>query len=252
MAAQTRQLQPNTSAEDTALIGRWERTSSDTVDARSIADAIRATLSGAIVDRELPPGWQLREERLASLFGVSRTPIREALAGLANSGLARRDNRGSLRVGAVTAEQILDAYAVRRRLEGLSAALAADAATPRNVINLRQLNRACEVAVVAEEFEQFVDANNRFHTAMARISGNELLIRFIEDVQNWVKRFPTTTLSYPGRPQSALAEHAAIVDAIEQRDAELAEQLAREHMRVAEEIRIHMLLEDSATGTSGS
>lgn len=218
--------------------------------ARSRAEVIMTTLSGAIIDRELPPEWRLREERLATLFGVSRTPIREALAGLANSGLARRDDRGSLRVGSITPEQILDVYAVRKSLEGLSAALAAESASPRAAAHLRQIQRACERAVELGDYEAFATANSEFHLALAQATGNELLTRFIGDVENWVKRFPTTTLSFPGRPDSALAEHEAILEAIEGRDPERAEQLARKHMSVAEEIRMQMLFGDSSPGAS--
>jgi DNA-binding GntR family transcriptional regulator len=237
------------STEEQALLDRWQHATDDLVETRSIADVIGVTLSSAIVDRALPPGWQLREERLASLFNVSRTPIREALAGLASANLARRDSRGSLRVGTITSEQILDVYAVRRRLEGLSAALAADAATPRAIERLRELNRACKRAAEAGDFPGVAQANNEFHTALAQISGNELLMRFVQDVQNWVRRFPTTTLSYPGRPETAFAEHESIVDAIEARDADLAEKRAHDHMRVAEEIRMKMLVDDAAART---
>jgi DNA-binding GntR family transcriptional regulator len=230
--------------EEAALLKRWGRASAELVDARSVADAIGSTLAASIIERELPPAWPLREERLASLFGVSRTPIREALAGLANAGLARRDNRGSLRVRGVTPEQVLDVYAVRRRLEGLSAALAAEAATPRQIGYLKHLNRSCEEAVAAGDAKRLAEANTEFHAAMARSTGNELLIQFIDDVQKWVKRIPTTTLSYPGRSDQALKEHAQIIEAIEARDADRADQLARDHMGVAEEIRMRMLRED--------
>jgi DNA-binding FadR family transcriptional regulator len=78
-----------------------------------------------------------------------------------------------------------------------------------------------------------------------------MLIRFLEEVASWVKRFPSTTLSYPGRPESTVIEHGKLIDAIERRDPVEAERLAQEHMRVAEEIRIQMLLvEGSATATS--
>jgi DNA-binding GntR family transcriptional regulator len=237
------------SDEEQALLDRWLHAADRVVETRSIADVIGVTLSSAIVDRALPPGWQLREERLASLFNVSRTPIREALAGRASANLARRDSRGSLRVGAITSEQILDVYAVRRRLEGLSAALAADAATPRAIERLRELNRACRRAAEAGDGPGMAQANNRFHTALAEISANELLIRFVQDVQNWVRRFPTTTLSHPGRPETAFAEHESIIDAIAARDADLAEKRAQDHMRVAEEIRMVMLGDDGAGTT---
>jgi len=240
------------SPEEDALRARWRSVSEGSSDARSVADVIGTTLSDAIVERELPPGFRLREERLASVFRVSRTPIREALAALANANLAHRDGRGSLRVVQITSEQILDVYAVRRCLEGLSAALAAETATTRVVARLRELNRTCEHAAAREDYAAFKNANNAFHGALAQSTGNELLIRFLADVQNWVKRFPTTTLSYPGRPDTALAEHERIVDAIEARDADLAERLARDHMRAAEEIRLKMVLEESTAVPGGA
>jgi DNA-binding GntR family transcriptional regulator len=204
-----------------------------------------ATLSQAIVERELPPEWPLREERLAGLFGVSRTPIREALAGLANSGLARRDDRGSLRVGSITPEQILDVYAVRKCLEGLSASLAAETATPRAITHLQHLQRACRHAHETGDVDGLAAANSDFHRAVAQSSGNEFLVRLIADVENWVKRFPTTTLSYPGRSETALQEHEDIIAAIQARDPALAEQLARHHMGTAETLRMEMLFGDT-------
>ena len=75
-------------------------------------------------------------------------------------------------------------------------------------------------------------------------SGNEFLVRFIADVENWVKRFPNTTLSYPGRPETALQEHDEIIAAIQARDPVLAEQLARHHMGAAETLRMQMLFGD--------
>lgn len=239
------ELPADASPEEVALLMRWNSVSDDLMDSRSIADSIGATLTSAIVARQLPPGWRLREERLASLFSVSRTPIREALAGLANSNLARRDRRGSLRVSAVTQEQILDVYIVRRRLEGLSAGLAAHSATPRAIERLKELNEACRRAAESGDFDALSLANTEFHAALAESTGNELLIQFIGDLHNWVKRFPTTTLSYPGRAESAIAQHAKIIAAIEARDSDLAERCASEHMLVAEEIRMQMAREDS-------
>jgi DNA-binding GntR family transcriptional regulator len=213
-----------------------------TVEAEApLAVAVRNTLSRAIVERRLPPGWRLGEERLAALFGVSRTPIREALAALASSDLARRDTRGTLRVGSITSDQILHVYAVRRALEGASAALAAEVATARTAVRLTALNRACERATAGGDHDEMAQANLDFHAAIAASTGNEMLIRFIDEVHNWVKRLHTTTLSYPGRAETALEEHSEIIKAIGSRQPELAERLARDHMAVAEEIRIEML-----------
>lgn len=230
--------------EEAALLRRWQATSEEQ-EWSSIAEAVRTTLFGAIVDRELPPGWRLSEERLAALFKVSRTPIREALTSLASTNLALRDQRGTLRVGAITAEQILDVYAVRCALEGLGASLAASTSTPRLIARLRELNRLCGEAAEREAFSEMARWNFEFHSAIAAGTGNEMLIRFSEDVHNWVKRIRTTTLS-EGRAHDAVAEHEAIIDAIENREPELAERLAREHMYRAEQIRIQMIARESS------
>jgi DNA-binding GntR family transcriptional regulator len=226
---------------EAALLSRWEEARGELSDSRSTAESIHNVLSAAIVESELPPGWKLSEERLARLFGSSRTPVREALAALASSDLARRDVRGTLRVGAITHEQILHVYAVRKSLEALAACLAAEVASPRDIERLRALNQACRRAVETGDFVGLNDANRDFHRAIADSTQNDMLIRFVAEIHAWVRRFRSSTLSYPGRAEVAVVEHDNIIDAIESRDAELARRLTFDHMQVAEEIRIEML-----------
>lgn len=223
------------------LLARWERSSSDDVtEFRSIAEAISATLTEAIVDRVLPPATRLSEERLAKLFQVSRTPIREALATLANSDLAHRDGRGSLRVNSVTSDQILEVYSVRVGLEGIAAALAAESASAKAISQLRDINRRSKDAAEADDFDLLARLNLDFHRAITAAADNALLARFVDEIHTWLRRIPTTTLSYPGRARVALAEHESIIDAISARDRTRAEELARVHMRQAEAIRLKM------------
>lgn len=230
------------------LLERWSGMEGTPV-AVSTAEGIRHALADSIVNREMPPGLRLGEERLASLFGVSRTPVREALVALVNSCLVARDGRGLLRVAAVTSEEILEVYAVRVVLEGFAAAGAARMASPAALIQLRQLNLACRRSGDSGDFSTMASDNLRFHAAMATASGNRLLGRFVEEIHNWLNRIPSTTLSFPGRASEAVAQHAAILDAIEERDSERAERLAREHMRRAERIRMAMLVDgDEVTG----
>jgi len=222
---------------------RWRTTRADRDRASSTAEAVRLSLADAIVKRELPPGARLGEDRLATLFGVSRTPIREALVGLVNSNLATRDSSGFLRVGSITSEQILEVYAVRQILEGFAAALASRVASPASIVRLKQINAACARDAETRDFQALAVDNLHFHAALARACGNRLLDQFVREIHNWVSRIPTTTLSYPGRAELAVGEHSAIIDAIEHHDDVLAERLAREHMRAAETIRIAMLVE---------
>lgn len=228
------------------LLERWRLASSK--DGRAISEAVRETLVGAITERQLPPGWRLSEERLAALFNVSRTPIREAILVLASSNMAKRDSRGSLRVGSITPEQILDLYAVRRSLAGLSASLAATVSKPTLVIHLKELNRLCRQALAEGNKAELVRRNADFHSAIATSTGNEMLIRFTEDVSDWMKRIPTTTLTEVRAP-IAFAEHDEIIAAIENRQPDLAQQLAEDHNRRAERIRIQMLFEQPLGAT---
>ncbi len=191
--------------------------------------------------RELPPGTRLGEERLASLFRLSRTPVREALTRLISSTVIGRDARGMLRVDAVTPERIFDVYAVRGALEALSCRLAAVAALPVGIVELEHINSQCAEAAAAGDFERMAERNVEFHAAVARASRNEMLVQFLEQIHNWVRRIPSTTLSEPGRAQVAVRQHAELISAIRERDPNRAEENARQHMRDAETIRLAML-----------
>lgn len=240
MAPQTR---GSSKLWESDLQGRWKLTDSVRDDAGSTAEAVRQSLTAAIINRELPPGLRLAEDRLANLFGVSRTPVREALAGLVNANLAVRDARGFLRVGSITSEDILEIYAVRQVLEGFAASHAAQVASPADWAKLKQINASCAQSATRSDFETLASNNLRFHSAIAAACGNRLLQHFVEEIHNWVRRIGSTTLSSPGRASVAIAEHAAIIDAIEHRDSSRAEGLAREHMVAAEKIRIAMLVD---------
>ena len=235
-------LRPAPDSWEAKLLWHWKATGADTRSDSSSA-AIHSVLSDAIVARDLLPGVRLGEEHLAALFGVSRTPVREALLRLATSQLVVRDSRGLLRVSSVTGEQILEVYAVRVVLEGFAAGTAARVASPVSIGRLQQLNAACTEDVQRGDFVAMARDNLAFHAAIAASTGNHLLNRFVQELHEWLTRFPSTTLSYPGRGDQAVAQHAEIINAILSHDTERAESLAREHMQIAERIRIAMLVD---------
>ncbi len=216
---------------------RWQGASK----AQSAADLVYGVLRVAIVERDIPPGWRLNEARLASVFRVSRTPIREALARLMMSDMIERDDHGGIRVKIPTPDRVLEVYAVRVPLEGLAARLAAQAATPTLVTRLHYLNSRLEDAINAGDTEGMVKSNLDFHTAIAQATHNQMLIRFIEQIHSWVRCIPTTTLTHPTRGAQAVTQHEQLIAAIAKHDGDRAEQLAREHMHDAEQIRIKMV-----------
>jgi DNA-binding GntR family transcriptional regulator len=209
----------------------------------STADAIHDAVAEGILSRVLPPGWRLGEERLASLFSVSRTPVREALMRLESESLAARNRRSGLVVANVSAEQILEIYVIREALDGIAARQAAHFNSPVDIAALVRINDALAAAAAEGAYERMASLNVEFHTALARASRNEMLQRFIDQVHQAVRRFQRTTFSEAGRADEAVREHIAIIEAVKKQDESAAEEAARRHMQHALTVRMAMELE---------
>jgi DNA-binding GntR family transcriptional regulator len=208
------------------------------------ADIVREALREAILSGDLAPGTRLREEDIARQFGVSRTPVREALQQLRSDELVELHPNLGATVIRLSIEDTLAIYLVRESLEGLSARLAALRATPDDHMLLYRIIEEMETAIESQAKPgELSILNLRFHAELRRIANNRYLDRFLGQVEHAVHRFGETTFAYPGRRDASVAEHRAIVDAIAQGDPERAEELAVKHMREARQIRIVMLAE---------
>ncbi|HEY8476277.1 MAG TPA: GntR family transcriptional regulator, partial [Chloroflexota bacterium] len=212
------------------------------------ADAVYLALREAIVTGQLRPGDRLAEEQLARRFGVSRTPVREAILRLEAEHFARRLPRRGLVVRPILEKEVLEVYAVRAVLDGLAAALAAKEASPPDVARLRWINQQLAEAAERQEFRAMAALNIQFHEAICEAAHNGMLLHFVRQIHDWVRRFESTTLAHPGRAEAAIAEHERLLQAIEAGDAELAERLAREHMSNALQVRVAMLRASAAGG----
>lgn len=183
------------------------------------------------------PGDRLVENELAERFGVSRTPIREALQRLETQSLLTRDGR-SLIVATLDHNQLAELYVVRSELEGLAARLAARHATPEEVRVLRGM---------VDEDRKFVDdpgalarANRRFHKQIHLASHNRYLVQQLDLVHRSMALLATSSLSVEGRPEIALDEHESIVAAIEGGDADAAYFALKQHISQAFETRLRL------------
>ncbi|WP_417208008.1 GntR family transcriptional regulator [Antarctobacter sp.] len=176
------------------------------------------------------PGDRLVESELAERFGVSRTPIREALQRLETQSLLARDGR-SLIVASLDHNQMAELYAVRSELEGLAARLAARHATEEEVMVLRDMIEE-DRALLADP-AAMARANRRFHRMIHLASHNRYLVQQLDLVYRSMALMATTSLAAEGRGEIALAEHGAIVDAISTRDEEAAYRALRDHISVA-------------------
>ncbi|SFR03495.1 GntR family transcriptional regulator [Poseidonocella sedimentorum] len=176
------------------------------------------------------PGDRLVESELAERFGVSRTPIREALQRLETQSLLTRDGR-SLIVASLDHNQLAELYVVRSELEGLAARLAAQHATEEEVRVLRDMLDSDRL--LAKDPAALARTNRRFHKMVHLASHNRYLVQQLDLVYRSMALMATTSLSSEGRAEIALAEHDEIVQAIEKRDSDRAYAALKSHISKA-------------------
>jgi DNA-binding GntR family transcriptional regulator len=181
------------------------------------------------------PGDRMVESELADRFGVSRTPIREALQRLETQSLLNRDGR-SLIVASLDHNQLAELYTVRAELEGLAARLAAQHAAPEEQKVLRDM--VDEDRALLDDPEALARANRRFHRQIHLASHNRYLLEQLDRVHRTMALLATTSLAVEGRSRVALEEHEAIVRAIEVRDGDAADAALRDHISKAFETRL--------------
>jgi DNA-binding GntR family transcriptional regulator len=183
------------------------------------------------------PGDRLVESELAERFGVSRTPIREALQRLETQAVLARDGR-SLVVSSLDHDQLGELYVVRAELEGLAARLAAQHAAPEEIRVLWEMIE--KDREFADRPELLSRANKRFHRQIHLASHNRYLVQQLEMVHRSMALVANTSLAAEGRAPATLDEHAAIVRAIEARDGDAADRAIHDHISRAYETRLRL------------
>jgi DNA-binding GntR family transcriptional regulator len=176
------------------------------------------------------PGSRLVESELAERFGVSRTPIREALQRLETQSLLARDGR-SLIVASLDHNQMAELYVVRTELEGLAARLAAQHASEEEINVLQQMVGADRTWT--HDASALSRSNKRFHKQLHLASHNRFLVQQLDLVHRSMALLATTSLAVEGRGPVALDEHQAIVTAISERDGAAAYLAVRQHLSQA-------------------
>jgi DNA-binding GntR family transcriptional regulator len=201
----------------------------------SLSGAIANKLEEEILRGRIRPGHRLDERELSQRYGVSRTPVREALQRLAASGLADARGRQGLQVAQLSVADLLDALSVVAQLEALAASQAARRILPEQRNLLAAAHEACEAAVVRGDADGFYDANLAFHDAIVAASHNRVL-------QDEIRRLSLRTAPYrraitfqPGRMTGSIPEHAGIMQAILANDGKRAAELMTRHIALLTE-----------------
>lgn len=198
----------------------------------SARDQAYAALRGAIVSAQLEPGRRLSENQLAELIGVSRTPVRDALARLRDERLVAIVPQLGTFVTFIDEGAVADAHFVREALEVEAVKIAAERATAKGVdalnANLVQQQRAVD----ADDADRFAVLDDDLHHLLCDLSGREVAWRLSERTRGQLDRVRLLSLPEAGYRGQMLAEHRAVVDAVASHDAGGAEAQLRHHLRM--------------------
>ena len=215
---------------------------------KPLRDVVFETLRDAIITQVLKPGERLMEIQLADEMGVSRTPVREAIRKLELEGLVVMVPRKGAYVAGVSMKDIHEVYEVRAALEMLAVSLAAERITDEELDALeRQVLRESEEEAKDNEntLDNIVYIDTTFHDIIYQAAHNQRLVQFLNILQEQLQRFRAASLSRPGRSKTALEEHKQIIEALAERNGELASKLAKEHIDNAETAMIFAMQESS-------
>jgi GntR family transcriptional regulator, rspAB operon transcriptional repressor len=198
----------------------------------SARDQAYGVLRAAIVGAELEPGRRLSENQLAELIGVSRTPVRDALARLRDERLVAIVPQLGTFVTFIDEEAVADAHFVREALEVGAVRIAAEKADPLRVRELEENLAAQERAVDADDAEGFARLDDDLHHLLCDLSGREVAWRLSERTRGQLDRVRLLSLPEAGYRHQMLTEHRAVVDAVAAGDAARAERELRHHLRM--------------------
>jgi len=202
------------------------------LNATSLRDQAYALLKSAIADTDIyNPKQELRldERQLISALGVSRTPIREALSLLEQEGFIRTVPRRGIYIVRKSKRQIIEMIQVWAALESMAARLATLHASDAEIARLRHLFDEFKNSPPAEHLDEYSDANIKFHTEVIRLGGSQTIIDATRNLLLHVRAIRRATISQSDRASRSIVDHLRIIEALERRDTELAERLARQH-----------------------
>ena len=194
---------------------------------RALYLEVAERLRDKIFNRELEPGSWIDEQRLAAEWGISRTPMREALKVLAVEGLVTMKLRRGAYVTEMSAQDVSQVYHLLAVLESDAAAEVARHASDVQIAELRALHDRLEKQV--KQREPFFVTNERFHMRLLEIAGNRWRTQIIADLRKVMKLNRHHSLFKAGRLAESLVEHRAVMQALEARDPAKAQRLMRSH-----------------------
>ena len=205
--------------------------SAATLTPRALYEEVAELLRQRIFSRELEPGSWIDEMKIAEEYGISRTPLREALKVLAAEGLVTMKVRRGAYVTEVSQQDLADVYHLLSLLESDAAGVAAERATEAQLHTLQVLHAELEAAAIPGQVdrEHFFAINERFHMQLLAIANNRWRDQMVADLRKVMKLNRHNSLLKSGRIDESLKEHRALMTALVARDPAAAMARMREH-----------------------
>ena len=199
-------------------------------------DKVYSILSKAIFRGDLKPGQRLVESKLAKLMKVSRTPVREAIIGLIQKGLAVPSPPKGVKVAPLpTTKELTEFYDISSVLRGLAARKAACNITPREIKHLQEIILQSEQSLREGSLKEIFKLNKKFHQTIEKSSNNKELLFLLDNVYERSRERFSEILSRKKRQKESIEEHKVILEALIKRDEELVEQLMKKHIENGKE-----------------
>jgi DNA-binding GntR family transcriptional regulator len=195
----------------------------------ALYEQVAERLRARILAHTLPPGSWIDEQSLAAEFGISRTPLREALKVLASEGLVTMKLRRGAYVTEVSERDLTEVYHLLALLEADAAATVAESATSAELAELQALHEQLERTL--DDRDAFFRANEQFHLKLLRIADNHWTQQMVGDLRRVMKLNRHQSLFKQGRIEASLDEHRQIMQALQARDAAKVKRLMEQHIR---------------------
>jgi DNA-binding GntR family transcriptional regulator len=197
-----------------------------------LKDKVYEGLKSAILSMNVyadPDETRLDERQLSEEFGVSRTPVREAITRLEQEGFVKVIPRRGAFVVRKTKAEILEMITVWAALESMAARLITERASDREIASLRKMFATFDNNRVQATIDEYSESNIEFHQAILSMSKCDLLNQMAENLLAHMRWVRMRTIAEDDRASRSIIDHMNIIEALEERDAELAERLVREH-----------------------
>ena len=215
------------------------------------SEQLRETIEERIATGRYLPGMRLDETKLATEFGVSRTPIREALIQLASGGMIEMQPRRGAIIASVSPQRLYEMFEVMAELEAMCVRLALRRMTEAELKALVKIHKTCKTEHDKKDPDNYYRSNEQFHLAIYRASHNSFLIEEATTLHLRLRPYRRLQLRVRDRMHRSFSEHSAVLEAIAAGNGELAAERIRDHIVVQGDRFADLMASLSSLGFSG-